>query len=103
MNAAAKLAVFAGAIIFASLAAAVLVLPAFGAPIMDASTIIMSIDVPRTSAANLVCAITYDFRGYDTLGEAMLLSAAVGGVVIVLKPKKPESPPARGAAHVVKR
>ncbi|MCF8307906.1 MAG: DUF4040 domain-containing protein [Bacteroidales bacterium] len=43
-----------------------------------------------TGAANLVTGVLFDFRGYDTLGEATILFTAALGVVTILrsKPKK---------------
>ena len=35
-------------------------------------------------------AVTFDYRGYDTLGEATILSAAVGGVVMLFRKEKGE-------------
>ena len=88
MNGASKLAILSCLLLFGVFSAAMLSLPAFGSPLMAAANVILSRNVADTSAANVVCSVTLDYRGYDTLGEAMLLSAAVGGVVIVLKPRK---------------
>ena len=35
-----------------------------------------------------VTAIVFDYRGYDTLGEATILSAAVGGIIILFRKEK---------------
>jgi multicomponent Na+:H+ antiporter subunit B len=40
-----------------------------------------------TGAANLVTGVIFDFRGYDTLGEATILFTAVIGVLTVLRLK----------------
>jgi multisubunit Na+/H+ antiporter MnhB subunit len=40
-----------------------------------------------TGSANLVTGIIFDFRGYDTLGEATILFTAVIGVLTVLRLK----------------
>ena len=41
----------------------------------------------KTGAANLVTGILWDFRGYDTLGEATILFTAALGVLTVLRLK----------------
>ncbi|NMC38512.1 MAG: DUF4040 domain-containing protein [Bacteroidales bacterium] len=39
----------------------------------------------KTGSANLVTGVVFDFRGYDTLGEATVLVTAVLGVLTVLR------------------
>jgi multisubunit Na+/H+ antiporter MnhB subunit len=39
----------------------------------------------ETGSANLVTGVIFDFRGYDTLGEATVLFTAVIGVLVVLR------------------
>ncbi|MGB8492101.1 MAG: hydrogen gas-evolving membrane-bound hydrogenase subunit E [Bacteroidales bacterium] len=39
----------------------------------------------RTGSANLVTGVVFDFRGYDTLGEATVLVTAVMGVLTILR------------------
>ena len=41
----------------------------------------------RTGSANLVTGVLFDFRGYDTFGEATILFTAVIGVLTVLRLK----------------
>jgi multicomponent Na+:H+ antiporter subunit B len=41
-------------------------------------------------ATNLVTALNFDFRGFDTLGEEFLLFASVLGVVLILRDLRPE-------------
>lgn len=41
--------------------------------------------VSKTHALNSVTAITFDFRGYDTLGESFVLCTAVTGVAVILR------------------
>ena len=40
-----------------------------------------------TGSANLVNAIVWDFRGYDTLGEEMVLFTAALGVFLIMRRK----------------
>ncbi len=41
----------------------------------------------KTGSANLVTGVLFDFRGYDTLGEATVLITAVIGVLTILRIK----------------
>jgi len=41
----------------------------------------------KTGSANLVTGVVFDFRGYDTLGEAVVLVTAVLGVLTILRIK----------------
>jgi len=41
----------------------------------------------KTGSANLVTGVLFDFRGYDTLGEAVVLVTAVLGVLTILRLK----------------
>jgi multisubunit Na+/H+ antiporter MnhB subunit len=41
--------------------------------------------VGRTGSVNLVTGVIFDFRGYDTLGEATVLVTAVLGVLTILR------------------
>jgi multicomponent Na+:H+ antiporter subunit B len=41
----------------------------------------------KTGSANLVTGVVFDFRGYDTLGEATVLITAVIGVLTILRIK----------------
>ncbi len=44
----------------------------------------------ETGAANAVTAILWDYRGYDTLGEATVIFVAVAGVAALFRAKKEE-------------
>lgn len=41
----------------------------------------------KTGSANLVTGVVFDFRGYDTLGEATVLVTAVLGIITILRIK----------------
>ncbi|HHN46351.1 MAG TPA: DUF4040 domain-containing protein [Planctomycetes bacterium] len=65
-------------------------LPRFGEPVMTrvagtSSQHFIENGLKETGAANAVSAILLDYRGYDTLGEATVLFAAVIGVVTLLR------------------
>jgi multisubunit Na+/H+ antiporter MnhB subunit len=51
------------------------------------STAYMQSAAEQTGSANLVTGILFDFRGYDTLGEATVLFTAVIGVLTILRLK----------------
>lgn len=46
--------------------------------------------VTQTGSANVVTSIVWGYRGYDTLGEATILFAAVVGALAVLRAFKGE-------------
>jgi len=46
--------------------------------------IIVAENLDKTKAENNVAAIVFDFRGYDTLGEAFILVCAVTGTFVIL-------------------
>ena len=54
----------------------------------DASQIIIDETIKETGAINSVTATVFDYRGYDTLGEAIVLFTAICGVAAVLRPEK---------------
>lgn len=54
----------------------------------DASQMIIGETVKKTGAINSVTATVFDFRGYDTLGESIVLFTSICGVAAVLRPEK---------------
>ncbi|MCX6777464.1 MAG: hypothetical protein NT157_01100 [Candidatus Micrarchaeota archaeon] len=80
MNLAAASAILMGAALLYSLYS----LPRFGSPILDSANYILQAAAEKTGAANIVCSIVLDFRGYDTLGEATVLLTSVLGVFVAL-------------------
>lgn len=45
-------------------------------------------NLAKTQAVNDVTSIVFDFRGYDTMGEAFILVVAVTGASVILFSKK---------------
>lgn len=45
-------------------------------------------NLDKTHAVNDVTSIVFDFRGYDTMGEAFILITAVAGTCVILFDKK---------------
>lgn len=50
--------------------------------------VIVKNTIEKTGAINAVTATVFDFRGYDTLGEAIVLFTAICGVAAVLREEK---------------
>ena len=53
-----------------------------------ASQLIIDKTISETGAINTVTATVFDFRGYDTLGESIVLFTAISGVSAVLRNEK---------------
>jgi multisubunit Na+/H+ antiporter MnhB subunit len=60
-------------------------LPRFGFPIMKVASFYINKGLTQTGAANVVCSIILDYRGYDTLGEAVVLFTSVLGVLTIMR------------------
>lgn len=56
----------------------------------EVSQAIVDKTVVKTGSINSVTATVFDFRGYDTLGEAVVLFTAICGVSAVLRSNKKE-------------
>ena len=55
-----------------------------------AAAAIVQQNLSETHSVNDVTSIVFDFRGYDTMGEAFILITAVAGAVVILYTKKKE-------------
>ena len=55
-----------------------------------AADAIVQQNLAKAHAVNDVTAIVFDFRGYDTMGEAFILITAVAGSIVILSNKKKE-------------
>ena len=55
-----------------------------------AAGVIVQQNLETAHAVNDVTSIVFDFRGYDTMGEAFILITAVAGAVVILYTKKKE-------------
>ena len=60
-------------------------LPPFGRFHGFYGQLLNAIAVPQRHTTNVVTAIVFDYRGFDTLGEEFILFAAVVGVVLLLR------------------
>ena len=54
----------------------------------SAADAIIQQNLKNTHAVNDVTSIVFDFRGYDTMGEAFILITAVAGSAVILFTKK---------------
>jgi multicomponent Na+:H+ antiporter subunit B len=59
--------------------------PAFGDFHGAYGDVLNRIAVPQRHATNVVTAIVFDYRGFDTMGEEFILFASVVGVVLLLR------------------
>src|SRR5213079_2057939 len=50
--------------------------------------------VPERHTSNVVGAVVFDYRGFDTLGEEFILFSAVVGVSLLLRKDREEAAPA---------
>lgn len=58
--------------------------------------VIAQLAVYQRHATDTVNAITYDYRGFDTLGEEFILFSAVTGVMLLLRPETDEKKKSNG-------
>ena len=58
------------------------------APADGAAAAIVQQNLKNARAVNDVTSIVFDFRGYDTMGEAFILITAVAGTMVILFNKK---------------
>ena len=49
-----------------------------------AAAAIIQQNLDKTHAVNDVTSIVFDFRGYDTMGEAFILITALAGIMVIL-------------------
>jgi multisubunit Na+/H+ antiporter MnhB subunit len=59
--------------------------PAVTSPLGKVAQIYNDRTVAETTTTNVVAAINFDWRAYDTIGEATILLTAVTGVTILMR------------------
>ncbi|MGQ9546723.1 MAG: hydrogen gas-evolving membrane-bound hydrogenase subunit E [Dehalococcoidia bacterium] len=73
-------------ILAAFLLIAMLLMRPFGYPSpSDMDDYIIENAQEQTGSNNVVTSVVFDYRGYDTLGEATILFTAVSGVLLLLR------------------
>ena len=71
---------------------AAVVMRPFGEPPSAMDDYIIANTQQETGANNAVSAVVFDWRGYDTLGEATILFTAATAVVMLFRKRKDEAP-----------
>jgi multicomponent Na+:H+ antiporter subunit B len=66
-------------------------MPAFGAHSLPYGDLINAVGVRERHVTNMVSAINFDYRGFDTLGEEFMLLCAVTGTTILLRGTRGET------------
>jgi len=59
--------------------------PSFDATLMPVAQYYVEETIPQVGATNIVSAVTFDWRGFDTFGEATLLFTAAVGIKLILR------------------
>jgi multicomponent Na+:H+ antiporter subunit B len=67
-------------------------LPHFGAVRTSLGTVLNGVAVPQRHITDVVTAVNFDYRGFDTLGEEFIFFAAALGVALILRPTPGERP-----------
>ena len=75
-------------IFFAFLVVSMYELHEFGDPPSEMDDYIIEHAREDTGANNAVTSVVFDYRGYDTLGEATVLFTAIAGVMILFRRRK---------------
>jgi multicomponent Na+:H+ antiporter subunit B len=65
-------------------------LPDFGHYLGPYGDVLNAVAVPERHVTDVVTAVNFDYRGFDTLGEEFILFAAVIGVAILLRAQRDE-------------
>ncbi len=91
---------FAGPGLLAVLIVGFLGLPAFGDYHGVYGTVVNGVELGERHATDMVTALNFDLRAFDTLGEEFLLFASVVGVVLLLRDLRDEDEhPANGVSE----
>jgi len=75
-------------VLVAFLVLGVLLIHPFGYPPSQMDDYIIENAQEETGNNNVVASVVFDYRGYDTLGEATILFTAVTGVLLLLRTLK---------------
>jgi multicomponent Na+:H+ antiporter subunit B len=83
--------------IAAALPFVVAAMPAFGAHPLPYGELINHLAPDQRHVTNMVTAVNFDYRSFDTLGEEIMLLAAVTGTAVLLRSRREDSPADRPA------
>lgn len=79
-----------GAVLLGLLGWAMTGLPGFGAAPAPVGQAIARAGVPERGATDIVTIVNLDYRGFDTIGEELILFTAVAAVVVLLRRERTE-------------
>jgi len=83
--------------IAAALPFVVAAMPGFGTHPLPYGELINHVAPVQRHVTNMVTAVNFDYRGFDTLGEEIMLLAAVTGTAVLLRSRREDSPADRPA------
>jgi multicomponent Na+:H+ antiporter subunit B len=78
-------------------------LPEFGVYLGPYGDVIAQVAVPERQGTELVGDVTFDYRGFDTLGEIFIVFAAASGVSLLLRAQRDEQEEAARAEEAERR
>ena len=84
-------AALCGLLIVPAVAVVILRMPAFGHHPLPYGDAINRDTVMQRHVTNMVTAVNFDYRAFDTLGEELMLVAAVTGTLVLLRGRRGES------------
>lgn len=73
---------------------------ALGSSYNGVAEVIVEEAVPKTHAKNVVTAVVFDYRGYDTLGESFVLFTAITASTAVLRKPLLKAVKRKGGKHL---
>jgi multicomponent Na+:H+ antiporter subunit B len=85
------------AVIAAALPAVYRSMPAFGTHALPYGDLVNQIGPAERHVTNMVSAVNFDIRGFDTLGEEIMLMTAVTGTAVLLRGRRGEEMTAKPA------
>jgi len=85
-----RLFLVSGAVLAALMTWALAGMPAFGDYHGIYGLLLNRVAVPQEHATNVITAVNFDYRGFDTLGEEFILFAAVLGLALILRERRDE-------------
>jgi multicomponent Na+:H+ antiporter subunit B len=77
-------------------------LPDFGNYVGPYGYLLNHVVTPERHMTNVVTAIVFDYRGFDTMGEEFILFAAVTGVVLLLRKEQEQEPDDETGSDIVR-
>ena len=85
-----RLFLVSGAVLAALMTWALAGMPGFGDYHGIYGLLLNRVAVPQEHATNVITAVNFDYRGFDTLGEEFILFAAVLGLALILRERRDE-------------